>query len=95
MGTSGSQRAVRLRSLASSGVTRFDGPSETRTTPGRPTTRDTMSWLLLTATAGVTTRLLPRIDWMTAAAAPGWPSIWRYAARIARRLNQYTATRNH
>ena len=46
-----------------------------------------MSWLRLTATAGVTAHF-PRRDSMTAAAAPGWPSMREYAARIARRLNQ-------
>ena len=59
-------------------------------TPGLPTTRLTMSWLLFTDTAGVTSQP-PRRDCSTAAEAPAWPSIWAYAARIARRLNQKVA----
>ncbi|RPK92954.1 hypothetical protein EES47_01690 [Streptomyces sp. ADI98-12] len=83
-GTSTTIRAIFFFSAASRPFTRFGLPSATRTMPALPTARCTTSWLRLTATAGVVVQPRPMLS-RTAAAAPGWPSIWLNAAFSARR----------
>src|SRR6266508_913535 len=86
-------RVCFLASAASRFFTRLGWPSPTRTMPGRPTTRCTMSAFLVTATAGVTVQ--PRRSVCSAdAAAPVWPSIWLYAAFSTLRPKTIVTTRN-
>ena len=81
-GTSMATRCTRFFSATSIFCTRAPGPSDTSTTPGKPTARCTTSWSRVTATCGVTSQL-PRMLCMIAAAAPGWPSSMEYCARWA------------
>jgi hypothetical protein len=60
--------------------------------PGRPSTRCTASSCWVPATPEVT-RQSPRMPSSTHAAAPGWPSTWRYAEPCARRPKMIIAAR--
>src|SRR5690606_21580909 len=75
-------REMRFFSAPRSGPTRLRGPSDTSTTPGRPTARCTMSRLRLPLTASVTVQP-PRMFFRIATAAPGCPASIRYCARCA------------
>src|SRR6478752_6187966 len=85
-GTLGRMRARRLRSASSRGFTRWVGPSLTRTTPGRPTARNTASCVRGLTATGWSSVIQPRRSVPRAAPeAPGWFSICANAARSARR----------
>src|SRR5690606_26943019 len=75
-------REMALFAPPSSGPPRLRAPSDTSTTPGRPTARCTMSRLRLPLTASVTVQP-PRMFFRIATAAPGCPASIRYCARCA------------
>ena len=76
---------TRFASALSRGRTREEGPSEMRTTPGRPTIRHTRSCSRVTAT-GSSGMIHPRlICWSTALEDPGVSSICEYRARGTRK----------
>src|SRR5680860_370424 len=77
---------LRCSCLSSCSTRERLGPSPTSTTPGRPTTRCTKSWLRVNATAGEKVHA-PRSDCSTADAAPGRPSMAVKAAEEDLRPN--------
>lgn len=91
-GTSTATRCTRFFSATSMRCTRFGGPSETRMTPGNPTTRKTRSWSRLTATGFSSTYQVPRRLCRIAYVAPGWPWSIEYCAFCANRLKMTIPT---
>ena len=85
--TLGRMRATLRRSSSSILPVRDLGPSAMSATPPRPTARYTASCVLGLTATGISLAVQPRRSELfnTAPTAPGWPSIWEYAARSARR----------